>query len=382
MMKSCSKDSLEQFALEKLASIEGKGQRRILKPSTRSSHGRLTRENKNTISFSDNDYLGLSQDPRVKKATSDAALLYGAGAGASRLITGDTPLNARLERKLAEMKKTEGALVFGSGYLANISLIPALMRQGDLIILDELSHNCMFAGAKLSGADIQMFKHNDVDHAQQLLSTRDARRKLLMTETVFSMDGDLAPLSALHALCEEHGSWMMTDDAHGLGVLNTPNPAPIQMGTFSKAAGSYGGYVCGPQALIDLLINRGRGFIYTTGLPPATLAASLEALNIIEQEPERRDAVLNHARSFCKALDLPAPNSAIVPIIIGAEENALKASQKLADAGFIVTAIRPPTVPEGTSRLRVSFNANHTAEDVAALTTLLKPILQAKQKAA
>lgn len=382
MTKPRSKDSLEQYALEKLATIEGKGQRRILKLSARSSHGHITREDKHAISFSDNDYLGLSQDPRVKKAASDAALLYGAGAGASRLITGDTPLNAQLENKLAEVKKTEAALVFGSGYLANISLTPALMRKGDLIILDELSHNCMFAGAKLSGADVQTFNHNDVEHARELLSVSNAPRKLLMTETVFSMDGDLAPLSALHGICEDHGCWMMTDDAHGLGILNTYNPAPIQMGTFSKAAGSYGGYVCGPRALIDLLINRGRGFIYTTGLPPAALAASLEALNIMEQEPERRETVLGHARSFCQTLDLPTPDSAIVPLIIGAETDALEASQKLANEGFIVTAIRPPTVPEGTSRLRVSFNADHRAEDVATLAALLRPILQASKKAA
>lgn len=381
-MQPRSKDSLVTFANQKLAAIGAKGQKRTLKPSTRESAGKIIRNQQDAISFSDNDYLGLSQDERVKQAASEAALKFGGGAGASRLITGDTPLNAQLEAKLAAMKKTEAALVFGSGYLANISLTPALVREGDLVLLDELSHSCMFAGARLSGADIQTFRHNDVDHARALLAQSNAPRKLLMTETVFSMDGDIAPLTALHDACEANGAWMMSDDAHGLGIFSGPNPAIIQMGTLSKAAGSYGGYICGPQALIDLLINRGRGFIYTTGLPPAVLGASLAALDIIEREPERRDTVMAHARSFCQALGLEEPQSAIVPIIIGSEDKALAASETLAEQGFIVTAIRPPTVPEGTSRLRVSFNASHKAEDVKALANALLPLLKHKEKAA
>lgn len=381
-MSLCSKDALVEFARQKLKAIEDKGQKRVLKPSTRAKAGAITRNTQQAISFSDNDYLGLSQDDRVRRAAADAAFEQGAGSGASRLITGDHPLNTALEQKLAQMKGMEAALVFGSGYLANISLTPALVRQGDLVVLDELSHSCMFAGARLSGADVQIFRHNDVSHAQELLTQSNAPRKLLMTETVFSMDGDIAPLNALHKLCEAHGAWMMTDDAHGLGILNTHNPAPIQMGTLSKAAGSYGGYICGPRALIDLLVNRGRGFIYTTALPPAVLAASLKALSIMDEEPQLRERVLNLAGRFCAALDLPAPQSAIIPIIIGAEEDALRASQILADKGFIVTAIRPPTVADGTSRLRLSFNASHREEDVDALAAHLKSLLQSIEKAA
>ena len=363
------------FAAEKLEAVRTRNLYRRLRPTARGPGMRAEREGRALVSFSDNDYLGLSGDPRVKQAAADAALAYGAGAGASRLVTGDCPLYAELEAGLAAMKGTQAALVFGSGYLANVSAIPVLARPGDHILLDELSHACMHAGARLSGAFVETFRHNDVEDLRARLGASAAARKLVLTETVFSMDGDLAPLSLIAGACAEHDAWLMTDDAHGFGVVNGDNPAPVQMGTLSKAAGGYGGYVCGPRALIDLLVNRARGLIFTTGLPPAALGASIEALRIIKAEPERRETVLAYARLFSRALDLPPAESAIVPVILGSEEKALAASARLADEGFLVAAIRPPTVPPGTARLRVSFSSEHRRKDVEALAAATSDIL-------
>jgi 8-amino-7-oxononanoate synthase len=235
------------------------------------------------------------------------------------------------------------------------------------VVLDELSHSCMFAGAQLSGARVETFRHNDAAHAEEVLAGKREGRALLLTETVFSMDGDRAPLGDLADACERHGAWMMTDDAHGFGVVHQHNPAPIQMGTLSKAVGSYGGYVCGPRALIDLLVNRARGLIYTTGLPPAALGAALAALDIIESEPGRGEAALANAAAFCTAIGAAEPQSAVVPVVLGEARAALDASQRLLGAGLLVTAIRYPTVPEGTARLRVSFSATHERGDVERL---------------
>lgn len=372
------KDSLIAFAQSRLERLEAQSLRRSLHPSARLENSMVVRGDKRLISFSDNDYLSLSQDPRVKEAAAHAALTYGAGAGASRLITGDNPLNAALEEHLAAKKGCEAALIFGSGYLANISTIPVLMRPGDLIVMDELAHNCMHMGARLSGAEIALFRHNDVADAASKLA-QPATRKLLLTETVFSMDGDLAPLQDLAVLCEAQGAWLMSDDAHGLGIVETPNPAHIQMGTLSKAAGAYGGYICGPRALIDLLINRGRGLIFTTGLPPATLAAGLKALEIMAAEPKRRSRAMAHTAQFCKALGLPQPQSTIVPVIFGAAQAALDAAKALEDEGFLVTAIRPPTVPKDTARLRISFCTDHDEADVERLA---QAVLKLRRRAA
>lgn len=379
-MTSCVKmtnaeRAISTFAEDKLANIEARNLLRRLSPTARGADAKASRGGQALISFSDNDYLGLSNDPRVKQAAADAALEYGAGAGASRLVTGDCPLYGELEEMLAQMKGTEAALVFGSGYLANISAIPVLARPGDHILLDELSHACMHAGARLAGATVETFRHNDVGDLRRRLAASNAHRKLVLTETVFSMDGDLAPLDDIASACATHDAWLMTDDAHGFGVVDGKNPAPVQMGTLSKAAGSYGGYICGPRALIDLLANRARGFVFTTGLPPAALGASIEALRIMEAEPERRERVLAYAGSFSCAIGSVRAQSAIVPIILGAEERALAASGQLLERGLLVAAIRPPTVPAGTARLRVSFSSEHRAEDVEFLTVSVTEIL-------
>ena len=338
-------NSLKHYAREKLAGLEAAGQQRSLIATDRLAHGRARRGGVDLISFCDNDYLSLSHDPRLVEAAVKAAYAHGTGAGASRLVTGNLSLNAALESRLAKMKGLESARVFGSGYLANIGTIPTLVGRGDTVIMDELSHACMHAGARLSGAAIKTFGHNDSEHAAQLMEEAQGQ-VLLLTETVFSMDGDLAPLDELAEICNAHDAWLMTDDAHGFGVCTMDNPAPIQMGTLSKAAGGYGG--------------------------PAGLAAAIAALDVMKAEPERAECALANVTLFAGLMGLPAPRSVIVPFIIGAESEAMRVSADLQAAGFLVTAIWPPTVPAGTARLRFTFSAGHKPEDVRAVSHALK----------
>ncbi|MBL4639847.1 MAG: 8-amino-7-oxononanoate synthase [Kordiimonadaceae bacterium] len=371
--------SLNAFASGKLKSLEAKSQRRYLVDTTRTADMGLEVSGKKLISFTDNDYLGLSTHPEVVKAAKEAAQTYGAGSGASRLVTGNNPLYAALEKKISEIKGTEAAAVFGSGYLANVGIIPTFIGSKDLIIADELIHTCLHAGIALSKATVLFFRHNDMAHAEELLAThRTAHpRALIVVDGVYSMDGDLAPMDELVAIAERHDAWLMNDDAHALGIVGggrgsaheygVAHRVPLQMGTLSKAVGSYGGYLAASQAVIDLIKTRARSFIYTTGLPPAVLAASLKSLEVMTRSTSLTDRTLAHAARFSAALGLPSPATPIVPVIIGSEDDALAASTALADEGFKVIAFRPPTVPEGTSRLRFCFSATHTEDDVSRL---------------
>ena len=337
------------------------------------------------INFCSNDYLGLASDRRLATVAANAARTHGAGAGASRLVTGNHSLYDILERKIAALKGCEAALVFGSGYLANVGTIPALVGAGDLVLADTLSHACMMSGARLSGARVVLFRHNDVTHLSELLSEyrAGARHCLVLTEGVFSMDGDLAPLPSILAAARAHDAWVMTDDAHGLGVLGrgrgsavhwgvTPD---VQMGTLSKAVGSYGGYVAASRAVVDLLVNRARSLIYATGLPPTVIAASIAGIDIIAGDAALCALPLARARLFATELGLPEPSSPIVPLILGSSEAALAASQALEARGFLVTAIRPPTVPDGSARLRVTFTAAHREADVVRLAVAMRGLL-------
>lgn len=371
-------ESLDAFAGEKLATLEAKSLRRRLTPTRRHEGAVVERDGRRLISFSCNDYLGLSHHPAVRAAAAEAALNYGAGAAASRLVTGDHPLLTDLERRLASLKGTEAACVFGSGYLANAGAIPTLVGPGDLILVDALAHACIWSGAQLSGAKIVKFAHNDVADLERLLAAERplARRALVATDGVFSMDGDIAPLDALSTLCRRHDAWLLSDDAHGVGVLAEGRGSgalfpdaeiPLQMGTLSKALGSYGGYVCGSRPVIDLLKTRARTLVYATGLPPASAAAALAALDVIAAEPDLTARPLAKARLFTRRLGLPDATSPIVPVILGSAEAALAASAALDARGFLVVAIRPPTVPEGTARLRIAFNAAHDDADVIRL---------------
>jgi len=339
------------------------------------------------LSFSCNDYLNLSQHPDVITAAIAATARYGVGAGASRLITGNHPLYAELERRLARLKGSEAACVFGSGYLANTGIIPALVGSDDLILVDELSHACIHAGAKLSGAAIHLYRHADAGHAEAVLAAYRGGKKLALiaTDGVFSMDGDLAPLGELAQLAQRFDAWLLSDDAHGFGVVGggrgsgfanggsqTPFNVPLQMGTLSKAVGAYGGYLCASRAVIDFMQTRARTFIYSTGLPPAVVAAAIAGLDIIARDPAYAAEPLRKARLFARALNLPAAQSAIVPVIVGDTDAALNASELLADEGFLVVAIRPPTVPAGTARLRFAFTALHPDADIERLAEVIR----------
>lgn len=366
--------SLDEFALQKLKALETAHLRRGLVPTGRSGDLWVERNGRRLLSFSCNDYLGLAQHPALKTAATEAIERYGVGAGASRLVTGDHPLYAELERRLARLKRTESACVFGSGYLANAGIAPILAGAGDLILLDELSHSSLWTGARLSRAETLPFRHNDVAHAADLLEQRRGRHPqvLIVTESVFSMDGDRAPLAGLASLAREAGAWMMVDDAHDLEFGATPVDIPLRIGTLSKAIGSYGGYLCASQPVIDLVRNRSRTLIYSTGLPPPVVAAAVAALDLIEREPERLARPLANARAFTKAAGLPPAQSAIVPVVLGEASAALAASQVLEAEGFLAVAIRPPTVPEGTARLRLSFGAAHPDTEIARLADIVR----------
>jgi 8-amino-7-oxononanoate synthase len=364
--------ALDDRLKRELAASASVGLRRVLRPTEVVSGVRVVREGRELVSFSGNDYFGLSQHPVVKAAAKDALLRAGVGAGASRLITGNHPYYASLEARLAGMKQTEAALVVGSGYLANLGAIPALVGKGDLILADRLVHACILDGAALSGAMLKRFKHNDMEDLERILMKyrREHNQCLVVTDHVFSMDGDVAPLVKMRALCDAHDAILMVDDAHGLGIVEPAAAPDIWMGTLSKTAGGYGGYLAGSQALIDYLINTMRSFIFSTALPPATVAAADAALEIMSSELRTKTLAL--ARRFTKALNLATAQSAIVPVMLGDAAIALEASRKLEAQGFLVSAIRPPTVPPGTARLRVTFSALHDESMVDALVAAIK----------
>lgn len=360
--------TLSAYAQVQLSALAASHQRRVMQESAcEGTH--LLRDGVQYLSFSGNDYLGLAQHPNVRAEAEAALRQYGAGAGASRLVTGNHPLYAPLEEALAASKQAEAALVFGSGYLANIGTIPALVGAKDIIFADKLVHACLLDGAQLSGASLKRFRHNDLAHLDVLLTEHRSQYKnaLILVDHVYSMDGDIAPLDALSALARAHDAWLMVDDAHGLGMVKSDVPVDVWMGTLSKSAGSYGGYVIASQAVIDLLVNRARSVVFSTGLPPASCAAALAALNTIAREPERGQRALAHARNFAAALQLPEPQSAIVPLILGTEEAALAASEALKAQSILAVAIRPPTVPVGTARLRFTFSAAHSEAEVEQL---------------
>jgi 8-amino-7-oxononanoate synthase len=376
--------SLDEFATAKLGELERSSLRRALVDTTRVTAIWLLRNGRRLLSFCCNDYLNLTHHPAVKAAAIEALRVHGVGAGASRFVTGNHPLFSELEARLARLKETQAACVFGSGYLANLGIIPALIGPDDLVLIDELAHACLWAGARLARAAVVPFRHADVEHVELLLAQlrRHHRRALIATDGVFSMDGDIAPLHGLAALAQRHDAWLMSDDAHGLGVVGggrgsnflegTKADVPLQMGTLSKALGSYGGYICASAAVVDLIRNRARTVIYSTGLPPAIVAAAIAALDVIEREPAYAALPLAKAKAFARGAGLPKPVSPIVPVLLGEAEAALKASRLLEDHGFLVVAIRPPTVPEGTARLRLTFTAQHPDDEVERLAEVVR----------
>ena len=343
-----------------------------------------------TLVFCSNDYLGLSQHPRVKAAASAAIAKYGWGAGASRLISGNSPLQEELERKIADFKGREAAIVFPTGYMANLGAISSLVDEHDAIIIDRLDHASIIDACRLTKAKFQVYRHNDPDAlAAALQRSAKFKKRLIVTDSVFSMDGDLAPLPEIVALAKEYDALTMIDEAHATGTIgptgrgleeyfNLKGQVDIVMGTLSKAVGSVGGFVAGSQELIDYLRNKARSFIYTTALPPAACAASLEALKIIEQEPELIAKLWANIEYFGTRYQVPGTrNSPIIPIIIGNAEKTIEISQMLLEKNIFVSAIRPPTVPQGESRLRITISATHQKEEIECLASSLRALIPA-----
>jgi 8-amino-7-oxononanoate synthase len=338
-------------------------------------------DGKNVLNFCSNDYLGLAADVRLTKAAEEALARYGFGSGASRLVCGDLDPHEKLEQDIARAKHTPAALLFSSGYMANTGIIPALVGRGDAVFSDKLNHASIVDGCSLCRADIHRYAHKDMNALEEMLKkASSARRKLIVTDTVFSMDGDVAPLTDIVRLAKQHGAWVMVDEAHAFGLLGPTGSGlvealgleadvEVQMGTLSKAAGTYGAYCAGSAELREFLINTARSFIFTTALPPAIAAASSCSLGIMQAEPWRRQKVMANAdqmRVGLKALGFDTGESAtsIIPVMVGDPQQALAMSKKLFAKGIFVSAIRPPTVPVNKARLRVTVTAAHTPEDI------------------
>jgi 8-amino-7-oxononanoate synthase len=344
---------------------------------------------RDALNFCSNDYLGLSGHPEVVRAFADAVLKHGVGSGASHLVTGHTREHQVLEEALAAFTGREKALVYSTGYMANMGVISALADQKAAIVSDKLNHASLIDGCRLSGAKVTRYRHNDSDHATELLAAigPEVQSRLLVTDGVFSMDGDIAPLPELARACRVARAWLMVDDAHGLGVVGatgrgsvehfglSADDVPLLIGTFGKAFGSFGAFVAGDADLIDFLMQKSRTYIYTTALPPAVAAATFAALEVAQRDSWRRERVLAHARRVHGVLGLPGRSlSPIVPVVLGNEERALAASRELEARGFLVSAIRPPTVPAGTARLRVTLSATHEEAQVDALISALAEV--------
>ncbi len=377
----------EDHLQKTLADLETQHRRRRLFVSDLATGPLVRFEGKTRHNFASNDYLGLAAHPQVVAAALEATREFGAGAGASRLVIGTQRPHRELEEKIATFKNTAAALVFGSGYASSTGALQALATKNDVILLDKLSHACLVDGARLSGATIRPFHHNDPAHLEHHLQwAREKHRQarvFIVTESVFSMDGDLAPLRDIVGLKDRYGAVLLLDEAHAVGVLGRggrgladqlglAHRIEVQMGTLGKALGSSGGYLAGSRALIDLLVNRARSFIFSTAPPAATAAAASAALDLCAgPEGDQRRAKL---RGLAALLD-PAPPAAIHPVIIGREEDTLQAAEQMARLGFHLPAIRPPTVPAGTSRLRVSLSAAHDPEVVRTLAAALPAIV-------
>jgi 8-amino-7-oxononanoate synthase len=363
----------------------GAGLSRALTPFDAASPARLARDGRVLVNFASNDYLGLAADPRLAEAAAAAAGRHGWGAGASALVSGWRGPHEALAAALAEFEGVEAIALFPTGFAANLGTIAALVGPGDAVYHDRLNHACLIDGTKLSGASLRVYPHADAGRLEAVLRRERGRfrRVLVATDGVFSMDGDLAPLAELAGVAERFDAMLLVDEAHGTGVfgpdgrgacaeLGVADRVPIRVGTLSKALGSLGGFVAGSRRLVDHLVNHARTLIYSTALPPPAVAAAEEALRIARSEPWRRErarALGDRLRGMLRSaglrvLDGPGP---IVPVLVGGPDAAVALAARLRDAGLLVPAIRPPTVPAGTSRLRVSLSAAHEEADVDAL---------------
>ncbi|MBN1254798.1 MAG: 8-amino-7-oxononanoate synthase [Deltaproteobacteria bacterium] len=337
-------------------------------------------EGKKVVLLSSNDYLGLAAHTLLQKAAIQTLERYGCGAGASRSISGTMEPHRVLEERIADFKGCEAALLFSSGYMANLGLLTTLVQEGDLIVSDEFNHASIVDGCRLSRAEVWIYRHRDIDHLEDLLKRSSHRRRLIVTDGVFSMEGDIAPLPAIRELADQYGAMVMVDDAHATGVLghggrgtvehfDMMGRVEVQMGTLGKALGGFGAYVTGSRDLIDYLINRCRTFLYTTAPPPAIAAMALAALDIVAREPQRRKNLWENTSYFKEGLerlgfDTGMSETPICPVLIGDNSLTMEADHRLMARGVFVQGIRPPTVPPQSSRLRASIMATHTKKDL------------------
>jgi 8-amino-7-oxononanoate synthase len=374
-----------------LARLERQGLHRQVRTHLGAQQARLNFAGRELINFGSNDYLGLAADPRLATAAAEAAAHAGCGAGASPLLTGHGATHRELERRLAEFEGVEAALVFSSGYAANVGTITALAGDGDAIFSDEKNHASMIDGCRLSRSAVHIYPHRDVEALSALLRNDTAsRRRLIITESVFSMDGDLAPLVELSAVAAEFDCMLLVDEAHATGVfgpagrglseaLEVEDRVDVRVGTLSKALGCAGGFVVGRRSLVDWLVNRARSYVFSTGAAPPICAAAMTALEIVRREPERRERLLRNAAALRAMLHQQgwqtlASASHIIPLVTDEPERALALAAQLAERGLLVPAIRPPSVPRGQSLLRISLSCAHTTDMIARLTTALAEI--------
>jgi 8-amino-7-oxononanoate synthase len=381
---------------EQLREIQEGGRYRTLREIQSPSGRLLVHGDHEYLNFSSNNYLGLAGDPRLKEAMVRGVEKYGVGSGAARLITGSMEPWHQLENELARFKATEAALVFNSGYQANVGVLSSLLSEDAVVFSDELNHASLIDGIRLSKAARIIYPHNNLEELRQRIRKQKLLKKnseiWVVSESVFSMDGDLCDLGALLDLVWEEGARLYLDEAHATGVFGETgaglaedfrdHPAwegqLVQMGTLGKALGCFGAYIAGPQVLIDFLINHCRTFIFATALPPALACAALEALNILSERAYRRDTLWQRLEFFQREVqtswkaNAPKVVSPIIPLVVGGEKTAVELSKSLAERGYWVNAIRPPTVAPGSSRLRITLMATHTEEDIRGLVAVLK----------
>ncbi len=367
---------------EELRKIEKKGLLRILRLVEGKQSAKVKIDGKEVINFCSNNYLGLANDPRLKKAAQEALKKYGIGSVASRLVSGNMRLHQELEERIAEFKEVDRALLFNTGYTANCGIISALVGRGDIVFSDKLNHASIVDGIVLSRAEFRRYPHKDLNVLERLLKRprRNYKKRLIVTDTIFSMDGDIAPLPEIVELAKKYEALFFVDEAHATGVFGKngkgavehfglEGKVDIQMGTLSKAVGTFGAFVCGSKILIDYLINKSRAFIYTTALPVSICAASIKALQIIETEPERRERLWENVEFFKEGLknsdfNIMDSQSPIIPLLTRDVKLTMEFSQRLFDEGIFVQGIRPPAIPEGEARLRVTVTSGHKKSDL------------------
>jgi len=365
---------------QRLEELKDRGLYRRMRMVSGPQGPRVLLDGKPVLLLCSNNYLGLADHPRVREAAADAAMRWGVGTGASRLVSGNMTLHKRLEEKLADFKGTEAALLFGSGYLANLGVIPALAGRGQVVFSDELNHASIIDGCRLAGAEVFVYDHCDTEHLAWGLEQAGERGALIVTDGVFSMDGDVAPLEEIVGLAREHDVRVMVDDAHGIGArgpggrgtvaeAGLEGEVDVIVGTLGKALGSYGAYVCCDAVTSRWLVNTARPLIFSTGLPPASVAGALAALDVIATEPRRVEKLTANADALREALaregfEIAGSTTQIIPLVVGEAALAVKVAEAALERGVFASAIRPPTVPAGTSRLRLAVMASHSKDEL------------------